>query len=635
MIGGMRKFAKSKWALVVLFIPLVISLAMFLPDNFNGSGLSGGTLSRIGGREVKVTDVDRDVQQMIDQIRVEEGRVISPAEAAREGRVNAVLQGLEFRNILLAYGDKVGIRASEASLKPYLERNKILVNEFGKLSRDQIIYQAAQRRQSPREYENYIRDYLTQDYILKATGAALDVPDVLSQPWINYLGERRTLTFAQVTAATAATPAEPTDAELQAWYDSHKQNFLQPERRRISVLTYTPDDFIDKVELTDEQVRAEYEKRIKEYSTPETRVVVEFESENRNTVQAFVDLAMQGISADLALAQTPGITRKEMTVKPTDVEDEAYRNFLFALPVNQVHNNPVQTKEGEPFKTMMVSQIIPGVATPLEQIAAKVRRDVAWNDAIALFEASGDPFRDAAGGQPLEEIATQFGFPVVMLGPVDQQGLTLYRDQAKLLTQNVDALRQLFTLAPGDMTNVFEGDNVRSMFRLDEIVAPYTQPLADVKEAVKRALMTEKMVAARDKAAEDMVAAVKGGAAFDKAAASVRMAALPPLPILRADNAPVDPAVVTGGFALKAGEVALVRGGDNNPWVVRVEKIEPVTPEIATRLRAQLGAQVSESLIDDIREVFVRGLQAEVEYKRDDAAIETYLKTVVGDAAQQ
>ena len=67
MIGGMRKFAKSKWALVVLFIPLVISLALFLPDNFGG-GLAGGTVSRIGGREIKTLEIDRDMQQALERL---------------------------------------------------------------------------------------------------------------------------------------------------------------------------------------------------------------------------------------------------------------------------------------------------------------------------------------------------------------------------------------------------------------------------------------------------------------------------------------------------------------------------------------------------------------------------------------
>lgn len=633
MIDGMRKFAKSKWAAGLLLIPLAISLAMFLPDTFGNGGLSGGVLSRIGGREVRVTDVERDTQRLLDEIRQTEGKVVTPAEAVQQGRVQQIINRLEIDNTLLAYADKTGVKASEATLKPYLERNKILVNEFGKLSRDAILYQAAQRRQSPREFEQFIRDMLTQDYVQAAAGAALEVPTILSEPWVNYLGESRTFSLAQVSASTAPAPAEPTEADLQAWYDAHKTQYQQQERRRISVLTYTPDDFLDQVKLTDEQVRAEYDKRIKDYSTPETRVLVEFQSDNRNAVQAFVDLAVQGIPVEQALAQAPGLTRKETTVKPADIADQQYRDFVFAMQPGKVHNTPVRMKEGEPWRAVMVQTITPGVATPFEQVADKVRRDVAWNDAVGLFEASAEPFRDAAGGQPLEDIGKQFGIPVISLAAIDAQGRTIYGDQSEIMVKNVDAMRQLFTLSAGDMTNVFEGDNVRSMFRLDEIVAPFTLPFTDVKDQVKLAYMAEKVVEARDKAANSMVAAVQAGTPFDKAAVAAKMTLLPPLTAVRAGNPPIDPAVVAAAFALKPGETALVRGRDNNPWVARVDKVEKAKPEVAAMLKTQLGDQVSQSLLQDLNEVFVRGLRAEVDYKRDDKAIEAYLKGLVGDSA--
>lgn len=629
----MRKFAKSKWAAGLLLIPLAISLAVFLPDIGNGGGLTGGTLSRIGGREVKIADVERDTQRLIDEIRVQENRVITPADAVREGRVQGILQDIEIRNTLLAYADKTGVQASETSLKPYLERNKLLVDEFGKLSRDQLIYQASQRRQSTRDFEQFIKDFLTQDYIREAAGAALEVPDILSQPWINYLGESRTFSLAQVSASTATVTTEPTEAELQAWYAAHKANFEQPERRRISVLTYTPDDFIDQVKLTEEEVRAKYQERIKDYSTPETRVVVEFQSDNRTAVQAFIDLAVQGIPVEEALAKAPGLTRKETTVKPDDIADKQYRDFLFSLAAGKVHNAPIRMKEDEPWRAVMVQTITPGIATPYEEIADKVRRDVSWNDAVGLFEASAEPFRDAAGGQPLEDIGKQFGIPVVSLAPIDAQARTVYGDQAQIMMKDPDAMRQLFTLSAGDMTNVVEGDNVRSMYRLDEIVAPYTMGFAEVKDRVKLAYQSEKLVEARDKAANDMVAAIKSGVAFDKAAAASKMTLLPPLTVLRAGNPPIDPNVVSAAFALKDGEVAVVRGRDNNPWVARVDKVEKAKPEVTAMLKAQLGDQVSQSLLQDLNEVFVRGLRNEVDYKRDDAAVERYFTGLVGDGA--
>jgi peptidyl-prolyl cis-trans isomerase D len=639
MIGALRRFAKSKWALVLLFIPLVISLGVFLPDTFGmgGGQLSGGVLSRIGGREVKVTEVDRDVQRLIDEVRNQEGRIISQADAAREGRVGGIINDLEIRNTLLAYADKVGIQASAESLKPYLERNKILVNEFGKLSRDAILYQASQRRQTTKEFEQFIRDFLTQDYIREAAGAALTTPDVLSQPWINYLGESRTMRLAQVTNATVAAPAEPTEAELQAWYDTHKANFQQPERRRISVLTYSPDDFLDKVELTDAELQAEYEKRIADYSTPETRTLVEFTSNDRNAVQSFIDLTAQGIAVDQALAQTTGLTRTETVVKPEDLTEQGWRDFVFGLPVDKVYTQPIRDKDSDPWKAAMVSKIVPGIPTPLEQIRDKVRRDVAWNDASAMFENSSEPFLDAAGGQPLEDIGKQFGIPVIQLAPVDAQARTQFGDQAQLLTQNPDSLRQLFSLSAGDMTNVVEGDNVRTMFRLDEVIAPYVLPFAEVKDRVKLSIMSEKVTEAANAAADAVVAAVTAGTAFEKAATDAKLSPLPqPLTILRFQaQQSFDPAVIGAAFGLEAGKASVVRGRDGKPWVALVDKIEPVTPEIATALRAQLQGEIQQSLLQDLNETFVLGLRSEVEYKRDDAAVQQYLQGMIGDKAQQ
>ncbi len=639
MIGGMRKFAKSKWAAVVLFIPLVISLGMFLPDTFGiGGRLSGGTLSRIGGREVKVADVDRDVQRLIEEVRAQEGRTISQADAAREGQVEAIIRDLQVRNTLLAYADKVGISASSESLKPYLERNKLLVNEFGKLSRDAILYQAGQRRQTTKEFEAFIRDFLTQDYIRSAASAALTTPDVLSQPWISFQGEGRTFRLAAVTNSAIPRPAEPIEAELQAWYDAHQATFQQPERRRISVLTYSPEDFLDQVKMTDEQLKAEYEKRIAQYSTPETRTLVEFVSLDRGALQNFIDLTAQGISPEQAMAQSPSVTRTESAVKPDDVKDKDLRELVFASAVGKVYSQPIRLADNEPWKTVMVSAITPGIPTPLEQIKDQVRRDVSINDAIGLYEKSAEPFLDAAG-QPLEDMGKQFGIPVIQLAPVDARARTQFGDQAQLLAQNQDSLQQLFSLSPGNMTNVIEGDNVRTMFRLDEVIAPYTLPLAEVKDRVKLSIMTEKVNEAATKAAEGMVAAVKAGATFEKAAADSKLSLLPqPIKMLRAmmsqASANLDPAVLNGAFALKAGETAVVRGRDGTPWVATVDKIEPATPEIVQALRAQLQGDITRSLTQDLNETFVVGLRAEVDFKQDEAAIEQYVRGMIGDKAQ-
>jgi hypothetical protein len=53
----------------------------------------------------------------------------------------------------------------------------------------------------------------------------------------------------------------------------------------------------------------------------------------------------------------------------------------------------------------------------------------------------------------------------------------------------------------------------------------------------------------------------------------------------------------------------------------RVDAVTPATPEMTQLLRMQMGAQVNQSLQQDLAEVFQRGLQKEVPFQRDEEAI--------------
>ena len=130
--------------------------------------------------------------------------------------------------------------------------------------------------------------------------------------------------------------------------------------------------------------------------------------------------------------------------------------------------------------------------------------------------------------------------------------------------------------------------------------------------------------AAATKAATDMVAAVNAGKTFEQAAAASKMTVLPVVTATRQGTPAIDPAALQAAFELKAGETGVVPGQQGEPWVVRVDKIEPVTTATAAALRAQVAPQVAESLQNDLREVFIRGLQKEVEVKRDEVAIKRY-----------
>ncbi len=631
MIGGMRKFARSKWALG-LFALLIISFGIFgLQDNFGG--VSAGGLAQIGKYEIHARDVNAAVSREIDRLRVSENKIVSQADAVREGITQQQLLQLEYRNTLLAYADKIGVRASpEAVNNLVLREADAFKDALGRVSVDQIRAAAQQRGETVKQFEEGIRDDLTAQYLEAAAYNALRTPDILTAPVIKYLGESRVVTVARLSESAIAPPKEPTADEMKAWYESHKDMFNQPERRRISVLSYSPEDLLDKVTITDDQVKAEYEKRIRDFSTPETREMVEFTGD-RNAIQQLVDLSKQGKSLEDAQKGATGALRADRKVKPEEISDERLRELIFGLPVNELRG-PFQLGEGAPFMAVVVKSITPGVPKPFAEVEADVRRELTLPGAEAQFEESSESFRDAAGGQALEEIGKQFGVPVIQLAAVNNNAQTEKGDQSKLLAANPDAVRELFTLQAGQLTNVFEGDNVLAMYRLDEIVAPHTLAFEQVRDRVRLEHMREQIENAADKAANDMVAAVKAGKTFEQSAAASKFTVLPGITLSRAANPPIDPQVAQAAFNLKAGETATARDRNRAPWVVRVDKIDAVTPEMAASLKQNIGAQVSELLARDFAEVFQRGIQKEVPYKRDEVAVQQYLESFVKDEAQ-
>jgi hypothetical protein len=130
-----------------------------------------------------------------------------------------------------------------------------------------------------------------------------------------------------------------------------------------------------------------------------------------------------------------------------------------------------------------------------------------------------------------------------------------------------------------------------------------------------------------------MVAAVKAGTPFEQAAAANRMAALGAIEVMR-EPPQIDPLVLAAAYDLELDDVAVVDGQGNEPWVVRVDKITPATPEVEAALKPQIESQIAESLLNDLREVFARGIQREVQVRPNEKAITTYFENLTRDEAQ-
>jgi peptidyl-prolyl cis-trans isomerase D len=647
MLGWMRGFVKSPWA-VALFALLVIGLVTTMGDPF--SGVTGGGFVQVGDHQVHQRDVNKAVDQELNRIREEsQGKeILTPRDAAQRGLTQQVLSQLIYRASVLAYADKIGVKASAAAANNLLMQAPRFKDALGRVNMDEVRRYAGEQGMTVQQFEDDIRKSMTTSYLEAAAFAGVVTPEILSRPLLTYFGETRTLSIARITNTTIPEPKAPTDAELKTWYDAHTAEFRQPERRRISFLSYSDADFMDKVDVKDTEIKAQYDRRIREFSTPETRVAAQFTGE-RAALQGFVDLAKQGVALEEALTRSAGVTRTDLTLKPGDLtaqkpndeNQKKYDEFIFAVPANAIQG-PVQV--GDAWYAVQVTSITPGVATPFEQVREQIRDQIARTEAQRMFDGTYESFYDMAGGITLEEMSIQIGAPVIELAPIDASGRTEDGLRSSVIDKNAAAVRGLFSLSAGQTTDVIEGEDkdeqtgqarpTRSIFRVDEIVAPHTLPFEQVKDRVRINFLREKIEETANKLANDVVAAVKSGKTFEQAAAASRMAPITGVNVMRGSQGQLDPQVQDGVFNVAVGDTAIVRGQGNEPWVVHVEKSTPVTPETAAAMKAQIDGQMQNSLSNDLRETFFRGLQKEVKVNTNDKAITAYLESLTKDEAQ-
>ena len=61
------------------------------------------------------------------------------------------------------------------------------------------------------------------------------MPDTYANTLVAYIGERRNATVARLKAEDLATPvAEPTEAQLQTYYDENIDAYTLPETKQIT-----------------------------------------------------------------------------------------------------------------------------------------------------------------------------------------------------------------------------------------------------------------------------------------------------------------------------------------------------------------------------------------------------------------
>ncbi|WP_083241464.1 SurA N-terminal domain-containing protein [Methyloceanibacter stevinii] len=422
-LATLRKGAARTFGLILVAL-LVVSFAIWgIADIFTGYGQQ--TLIEVGDTEISPQDYQRAQQDVLRTMSQDAGRALSLQEARAAGLDQRVLERLVGGAAVDTHASHLGLSISDEALLEQIMKDPSFQDGAGNFS--PLAFQSALRNigMSEGAYLQTLREQTLRRQLLVTVGEVASSPKAVIDALNRFNEERRILKYVLVPKSAAEAPGDPTEEDLKAYYDNHKQTFTQPEYRKVGLIAVTPDTVRDELNITEADIKARTSPRRTRSVRPRhgmcSRLLLP-SAEEAEKVAAKIEAGTDFVEA----AKELGLSESDIdlgTVAKKDLADSVVAEEAFKLEKDEV-SKPVTGKLGG-VVLLRVTEITPGKIPTFEEAKANIENDLVKERASgAIFDMHDKVEDELASGATLEETAGKLKLDYVVVDQVDRTGPT-------------------------------------------------------------------------------------------------------------------------------------------------------------------------------------------------------------------
>lgn len=643
MISFFRRFFQSKIGLPVFLGFLGLMALAFAAADITGStfgGIAGGDrVAVVGGEAIPVSDVAIAANTALNQVRQQNATLTMP-EFVAEGGFDEVLRQLIDRTTVGTYGEKYGLRAGQNLMNSEILQIgafRGLTGEF-----DPAAYQAA-LRQAGMNDATFRRDLavtLIEQQLLKPALAAPQLPEKIARQYAALVLERRKGEIALIPSAAFAPAGNPSDAQLSAWYQDNRTQFIRPERRTLRFAAFGADTLEVSATPSAAEIAARYKRDAAKYQASERRAVTSFVVPTEDAAKALAARIRGGVALEAA-AREAGFTASTAEMRDREAMASA-TSFAFAeAAFKAAQGGIVEPAQGTlGWYVARVDQIERSPARSLEQAAPEITEQLAAEKrSAAVADLTAEIESEIDGGTALAEVAAAYGLKVETSPALLANGQAFGQPDVQIVPQLLPVLStafqmeesepQLAEIVPGQQFVMFE------VARIEEAAAP---PLAQVREAAIAAWKRAQGAKLAKAAADRITAKVRGDTALAAALAAENKSGFEREVIdlerrqLLAQTRGNLPAPLVLLFSMAEGSVKVLEAPRDLGWyVVSLDAISTDPVESEPGLVGQTRQQLAPALVDEYRRQATAAMRAELGVTRNEPAIEALRKQLSGE----
>jgi|SRR5579863_2959528 len=636
MIRFLQKSGQTtKYVLGGLLVLICISMVITLIPGGLGNDVLGqpgkGVIAKVDGGDITADDVRLAARQMLQQQMPQGGanmNMLLPFFAQRAA------EQLITRQALLAQADRMGLRVSPDEVRDELQHGRYGATFFPNgnfIGQQEYNAMLQQANLTPEKFEKDVADdiLLTKLQALVAGGASVGESEIRDQ----FIKQNSKVKFdyAVLKQDDIRKGLHPTDAELKAFYDSHKNSYTNsiPEKRKVKYAVVETAKVEGGVQVSDDDLRNYYDQHRDQYRTSEQAKVSHIliktplpgpdgKIDEKGVTEA------QNRAADLLKQIKAGARFEELATKYSEDPGSAkqggslgwitkgqtvpeFEKVAFSLPKGQI-SDLVRSSYG--FHIIRVDDRQDAHLKTLDEVKSLIEPILKHQKAQQLAQRKAEDLLAQARKDGLDAAAAAQGIPVITSDFFSRKDMLPGLGPAP---QFMDAVFAAEDKSPPDVATASQGIAVFQLLAIKPMSTPTFEEIRskiedEFKNERSGVLLGQKLqeLSDRAKAEHDL-----------KRAAKELGATLKTSDLVLPDGQVPDVGSMTGqasvAFNMKPGEISgPIRSGENGVVLAVLENQQPDEADFAAK-RDQIRDALLQAKQQELFSLFVSNLRDQME----------------------
>jgi len=639
MLQFFRNMFKSRIGLAITigFIAL-IGLAFAVSDVASTGSIGGLTgdanVAVVGDEKIPANQLSSAATSALERQR-QQNPTLSMQAFAEQGGLEEVLDQLLDRRAISWWAQQYGILAGSNLVNSEIRRIPTFAGPDGKFSEAAYQQVLAQRNLTDAMVRSDLADGLMAQQVMVPAAFGARMPAKIAARYAALTRELRTGGVALIPSSAFAPTAAPTQAQLTAYYQANRANYIRPERRVLRFAVFGA-DALGSVEPTPGEIAARYNRdKAAKYAGRELRSFTQLVVPTRQAAQA---IAARGASGLEAAAREAGLeTRKVTSVDRTTYQGQSSQGVATAAFTAPEGAIATPARGGLGWFVVRVDDVNLVQARTLEQARAEIEPALREEKrARALAELAAEVEAQIDDGSSLPDVAKSLKLDLQTTKPIVADGRVYGVVGETAPAVLGPALQSAFEMEEGEpQIAPLPGGTTYLVYEAMRITPSAAAPLAEIRDEAAAGWRRQEGSKAAKAAADRILARVARGATLPAAVAAekVPLPAVDPVKLTRGELAqqPRVPAPLALLFSMAKNSVKRLEAANEAGWyVVNVDTIEPGKIEANDPLLAEAATGLGQLLGREYGDAMRAAIRKEADIERNADAIAAVRRQLTG-----